>query len=117
MTAELSLKTRICPLETISKPDHVDYHSSFQQTAFFIEETGECGEQLNHSDGEAERFYLDLKQRGICVRVGMEARGYPHQICRHGVRDAKYFCQRVAIYLCWFTLPSGITVGGADGGG
>jgi len=35
-----------------------------------MEETGECGEQeLNHSDGQAERFYRDLKQRGICARV------------------------------------------------
>ena len=43
----------------------------------FVEETGECGEQeLNHSDGQAEKFYRDLKQRGICVRVGMEATGY-----------------------------------------
>jgi transposase len=55
----------------------VDYHPSFQQVAFFIEETGECGErQLNHSGGEAERFYRDLHQRGIQVRVGMEATGY-----------------------------------------
>ena len=55
----------------------VDYHPSFQAIAFFVEETGECGEQeLNHSDGQAERFYRDLKQRGICVRVGMEATGY-----------------------------------------
>ena len=55
----------------------VDYHPSFQQIAFFIEETGECGErQLNHSDGEAERFYRDLHKRGIQVRVGMEATGY-----------------------------------------
>jgi transposase len=38
-----------------------------------MEETGECGEQeLNHSDGQAEKFYRDLKQRGICVRLGME---------------------------------------------
>src|SRR5947208_6489883 len=44
---------------------------------FLMEETGECGEQeLNHSDGQAEKFYRDLKQRGICVRVGMEATGY-----------------------------------------
>src|ERR1700751_1259295 len=42
-----------------------------------MEETGECGEQeLNHSDGQAERFYRGLQQRGICVRVGMEATGY-----------------------------------------
>jgi transposase len=55
----------------------VDYHPSFQTIAFFIEETGEYGEQeLNHSEGEAERFYRDLKQRGIRVRVGMEATGY-----------------------------------------
>src|SRR5262249_5349031 len=55
----------------------VDYHPSFQTIAFFVEETGECGElELNHSDGQADRFYRDLKQRGICVRVGMEATGY-----------------------------------------
>jgi transposase len=55
----------------------VDYHPSFQQIAFLEEETGECGEQqLNHSEGEAERFYRDLHQRGIHVRVGMEATGY-----------------------------------------
>jgi hypothetical protein len=55
----------------------VDYHPSFQQLAFLVEETGECGErQLNHSNGEAERFYRDLHERGIRVRVGMEATGY-----------------------------------------
>jgi hypothetical protein len=32
----------------------VDYHPSFQQIAF-----------LNHDNGEAERFYWDLKQCGI----------------------------------------------------
>ena len=55
----------------------VDYHPSFQQIAFLMEESGECGErQLNHSDGQAEKFYRDLQQRGIRVRVGMEATGY-----------------------------------------
>jgi transposase len=55
----------------------VDYHPSFQQIAFFVEETGEYGEQrLNHDGGEAERFYRSLQQRGIRVRVGMEATGY-----------------------------------------
>ena len=55
----------------------VDYHPSFQQVAFSDRETGECDElRLNHSDGEAERFYRDLKSRGISVRVGMEATGY-----------------------------------------
>jgi transposase len=55
----------------------VDYHPSFQTIAFLMEETGECGEQeLNHSEGQAEKFYRDLQQRGIRVRVGMEATGY-----------------------------------------
>jgi transposase len=55
----------------------VDYHPSFQQIAFLMEETGEYREhELSHSDGEAERFYRDLRQRGISVRVGMEATGY-----------------------------------------
>ena len=55
----------------------VDYHPSFQTIASLIEETGEYDErELNHSGGEAERFYRDLKQKGISVRVGMEATGY-----------------------------------------
>jgi len=55
----------------------VDYHPSFQTTAFFAEETGECSEQeLIHSDGQAEKFCRDPKQRGIGVRVGLEATGY-----------------------------------------
>ena len=55
----------------------VDYHPSFQQIAFLIEGTGEYEERrLNHSDGEAERFYRELKQQGVSVRVGMEATGY-----------------------------------------
>jgi transposase len=55
----------------------VDYHPSFQQIAFLDQETGECGErELNHSDGEAEKFYRELQQRGVSVRVGMEATGH-----------------------------------------
>ena len=55
----------------------VDYHPSDQYIAFADTETGECGERrLNHSDGEAEKFYRELKQRGVSVRVGMEATGY-----------------------------------------
>ena len=55
----------------------VDYHPSFQQIAFLIEETGEYDERrLNHSDGKAEKFYRDLKLRGVHVRVGMEGTGY-----------------------------------------
>ena len=47
----------------------VDYRPSFQQIAFFDQETGECGEwRLNHSDGEAEKFYRELKQRGVSRR-------------------------------------------------
>jgi transposase len=55
----------------------VHYHPSLQQIAFLDQDTGECGERpLNHSAGEAERFYRELTQRGISVRVGMEAAGY-----------------------------------------
>ena len=50
----------------------VDYHPSFQQISFLDQENGECGDrQLNHSEGDAERFYRELKQRGANVRVGM----------------------------------------------
>jgi transposase len=55
----------------------VDYHPSDQYIAFADTETGEHSEQrLNHSDGEAERFYRELAARGVSVRVGMEATGY-----------------------------------------
>ena len=55
----------------------VDYHPSVQQTAFVKTATGECGERrLNHSDGEAEKFYRELKAAGCKVRVGMEATGH-----------------------------------------
>jgi len=54
----------------------LDYHPSVQQIAFLDLETGETGErQLNHNGGEVEQFYRGLKQRGISVRVGMEATG------------------------------------------
>jgi hypothetical protein len=49
----------------------VDYHPSDQYIAFTDTETGECGEQqLNHSDGEAEKFYWELTQRRASRRVG-----------------------------------------------
>ena len=55
----------------------VDYHPGFQEIAFLVEETGECDERsLKHSNGEAEKFYRDLKARGISARVGMETTGY-----------------------------------------
>ena len=55
----------------------VDYHPSVQQIAFVNTDTGERAERrLNHSDGEAEKFYRDLKAAGCSVRVGMEATGH-----------------------------------------
>jgi transposase len=55
----------------------LDYHPNFQQIAFADNETGEYGERrLLHDDGEAERFYRDLKQRGVKLRIGMEATGH-----------------------------------------
>ena len=54
-----------------------DYHPGVQQVAFMDTETGEFGERrLEHGEGEAEKFYRDLQQRGISVRVGMEATGH-----------------------------------------
>jgi transposase len=54
-----------------------DYHPDFRQIAWVDAGTGECGErQLRHSDGEAERFYRNLKLQGVPVRVGMEATGH-----------------------------------------
>jgi hypothetical protein len=42
-----------------------DYHPSVQQIAVVDTETGDCGEhKLKHSDGEAEKFYRDLKLGG-----------------------------------------------------
>jgi hypothetical protein len=40
-------------------------------------ETGETRERrLLHKDGEAERFYRDLKLGGVSVGVGIEATGH-----------------------------------------
>src|ERR1700730_4092027 len=66
-----------CQSSTLLLIIGVDYHPSFQQIAFLDQETGECGQRrLNHGEGEAEDFYRDLKQRGVRVRVEMEATGY-----------------------------------------
>jgi hypothetical protein len=55
----------------------VDYLPSFQHIAFLDQETGECGDRrLDHSDGEAEKFYRELRREGRSVRVGLEATGY-----------------------------------------
>lgn len=54
-----------------------DYHPSDQYIVWIDTETGECGErQLLHNDGEAEKFYRDLKAKGVSVRVGIEATGH-----------------------------------------
>jgi transposase len=48
-----------------------------QQIAFVDTESGETGERrLMHSNGETERFYRELKQRGGAVRIGTEATGH-----------------------------------------
>ena len=53
-----------------------EYHPGFQQIAFLDTDTGELRERrLAHRD-EAEQFYRDLQQRGLAVRVGMEASGH-----------------------------------------
>lgn len=51
-----------------------DFHSRYQQIAMLETTTGEVVErQLRHEDGEAGRFYEQLRQP---VRVGIEATGY-----------------------------------------
>jgi transposase len=53
-----------------------DYHPGLQQIAFVDTDTGELSqERLAHRE-QAERFYRELKQRGIAVRVGMESSGH-----------------------------------------
>jgi len=55
------------------------YHPGVQQIAFVDSETGETGERrLLHKDGEAKRYYRELKIRGVCVRVRIEATGHAH---------------------------------------
>ena len=53
-----------------------DYHPSMQQIAWVDMETGECGERRLTHCAEAERFYRELKAKGVAVRVGMEATGH-----------------------------------------
>ena len=54
-----------------------DYHPSVQQIAMLDTETGDYSEhRLKHSDGEAERFYRDLKLHTPKIRVGLEATGH-----------------------------------------
>jgi transposase len=53
-----------------------DYHPGFQQIAFVDNETGELEERRLKHPEEAERFYRDLWERGVKVRVGMEASGH-----------------------------------------
>ena len=36
---------------------------------------------IESNDGETERFYRDLRQRGVSVRVGMEATGHSRWLC------------------------------------
>jgi transposase len=75
----------------------VDYHPSMQQIAFVSTETGEYVErQLNHSTGEAETFYREVKQRGVGVRVGMEASGYARWFERLMAELASGACRTVS---------------------
>jgi transposase len=54
-----------------------DYHPSVQQISMVDTETGDYSEhRLKHSDGEAEKFYRDLKLRQVKVKVGLEATGH-----------------------------------------
>ena len=50
-----------------------DFHPSFQQIAYVVQETGEYGERRLSHPGEAEQFYRSLAGRD--VRIGVEATG------------------------------------------
>ena len=55
----------------------VDYHPRVQQIALVNTDTEECVERrLSHREGEAEKFYRELKAEGCRVRVRMEATGH-----------------------------------------
>ena len=47
-----------------------DYHPGFQQIACVDTDTGELSERRLAHREEAERFYRELKQRDLAVRVG-----------------------------------------------
>jgi transposase len=53
-----------------------DYHPGFQQIAYVDSETGELQERRLQHPEEAEKFYRDLGERKVRVRVGMEASGH-----------------------------------------
>jgi len=53
-----------------------DYHPSVQQIALVDTETGECQARRLAHRAEAERFYRELRQPGVSVRVGIEATGH-----------------------------------------
>ena len=53
-----------------------DYHPGFQQIAWVNTETGELEERRLAHREEAERFYGELKEKNLSVRVGMEASGH-----------------------------------------
>ena len=61
-----------------------DYHPSVQQIAMLDSETGDYSEhRLKHSDGEAEKFYRDLKLQTPQIRVGFEARREARLLMTH----------------------------------
>jgi transposase len=54
----------------------VDYHPEFQQLALVDTETGEFSETRLQNPEQAEGFYRELADRGVQVRIGMEASGH-----------------------------------------
>ena len=53
-----------------------DYHPGFQQIAYVDTETGELQERRLRHPEEAEKFYRDLGDGRVRVRVGMEVSGH-----------------------------------------
>src|SRR5215475_12214324 len=53
-----------------------DYHPGYQQIEYVDTETGELQERRLRHPEEAEKFYRDLWEQNVTVRVGMEASGH-----------------------------------------
>ena len=53
-----------------------DYHPGFQQIAFVDADTGELQGRRSSTAAKQRSSIVDLRRRGMTVRVGMEASGH-----------------------------------------
>ena len=73
-----------------------DHHPSVQQIAFVNIDTGECGERrMGHSDGEAEKFYRELKAAG-CFSGFTYSHTVSHDEANFGISPEGVDCSWIA---------------------